>query len=148
MKEKFITYYMNIAEETAKLSSAIRLKAGCIAVKDNRILSIGYNGTVSGWSNVCEEVIDGNLITKQEVLHAEMNCLMKLCQSHESSLGATLFITHSPCIHCSKAIYQAGIKRVIYKHDYRLPDGINFIKKCNDIVIEKYDDIIGKKLNL
>ena len=127
------------------LSSARRLKAGCVAAKNNRIIAYGYNGTPSGWDNNCEiEKNDGTLITKPEVLHAEMNCLMKLCQSTESSLGAILFITHSPCMECSKAIYQSGITHVIYKDEYRLNDGLIFLKKGN-VLVEKYYDIINEK---
>ena len=105
---KWQLYYAEIANITANLSTANRLKVGCVITKDNRILSIGYNGTPSGWSNECEE----NGKTKPEVLHAEANALMKLCRSTESSDGAALYVTHYPCIDCAKLIYQAGIKEV------------------------------------
>jgi dCMP deaminase len=141
MKLKFINYFMNIAEETSKLSSAIKLKVGCIAVNNDRILSIGYNGTVSGWDNACEELIGGKLVTKPEVIHAEMNCLMKLAQSNDSSKNSVLFTTHSPCIECAKAIYQAGASKVIYKHVYRSLEGINFLRKC-DIPILSYEKVL------
>ena len=127
MKSKFIKYFATIAEETAKLSSAKKLKVGCVIVKDNRILTIGYNGTPSGWDNECEA--DG--MTKPEVLHAEANALMKLAQSTESSKNAVLFVTHTPCIECAKLIYQAGIKEVYYINEY------NATKGCGQQFLEK-----------
>jgi dCMP deaminase len=128
IKPKFVKYFATIAEETAKLSSAIKLQVGCVIVKDNRILSVGYNGTPSGWDNCCEE--DGK--TKPEVLHAEANALMKLCSSTESSLSATLFVTHTPCIECAKLIYQAGISKVYYINDYDATKGCgkDFLEKA------------------
>lgn len=134
MKEKWTKYYLKIAEETAKLSTAKRLKVGCVIVKDNRILSIGYNGMPSGWTNDCEETIDtGTNVyydTKPEVLHAEANALMKLCQSTESSKDAWLFVTHCPCLECAKLIYQAGIKNVFYINEYRSEQGPEFLSKA------------------
>ena len=137
IKPKFIKYFATIAEETAKLSSAIKLQVGCVIVKDNRILSVGYNGTPSGWDNECEHIIkwpNGDikfLTTKPEVLHAEANALMKLCRSTESSEGATLFVTHTPCIECAKLIYQAGISQVYYINEY------NATKGCGQEFLEK-----------
>jgi len=137
IKPKFVKYFATIAEETAKLSSAIKLQVGCVIVKDNRILSVGYNGTPSGWDNECEELIkwpNGDikfLTTKPEVLHAEANALMKLCQSTESSKGATLFVTHTPCIECAKLIYQAGISQVYYINQYDATKG------CGQEFLEK-----------
>jgi dCMP deaminase len=116
---KWQLYYADIANMTANLSTANKLKVGCVITKDNRILSIGYNGTPSGWSNECEE--DGK--TKPEVLHAEANALMKLCRSTESSDGAALYVTHFPCIECAKLIYQSGIKEVYYINDYEASKG-------------------------
>ena len=116
---KWQLYYAEIANITANLSTANRLKVGCVITKDNRILSIGYNGTPSGWSNECEE----NGKTKPEVLHAEANALMKLCRSTESSDGEALYVTHYPCIDCAKLIYQAGIKEVYYINDYEASKG-------------------------
>lgn len=127
MKQKFVDYFMRVAEETAKLSFAKRLQVGCVIVKDNRILSIGYNGTPSGWDNCCEDP-DGN--TKSDVLHAETNALTKLCQSNDSSKGAIVFITHAPCIDCAKLLFQAGISEIIYKEEYRNSNGIDFLKKA------------------
>lgn len=127
MKPKFVDYFMRVAEETATLSHATRKKVGCVIVKDRRILSFGYNGMPEGWDNCCEDD-HGN--TRPEVLHAENNALMKLCQSHESSTGSVLFTTLSPCFSCSILIYQAGISEVIYKEEYRDTSGIDFLKKC------------------
>ena len=127
MKSKFLSYFANIASETAKLSTSKKTQVGCVIVKDNRILSIGYNGMPSGWSNDCEHTIDtGTNIyyeTKPEVLHAEANALMKLCKSTDSSQGAVLFVTHYPCIECAKLIYQAGICMVYYINDYTASKG-------------------------
>jgi dCMP deaminase len=137
MKEKFKQAYMQTAKTFAELSHARRLKVGAIIVKDDRIISIGYNGMPAGWSNVCEDVSeDGSLQTKPEVLHAEMNALMKLAKSTESGNQASLFVTHAPCIECAKGIYQAGIREVFYMYDYRSDDGLRFLKKSN-IIVEK-----------
>lgn len=146
MKTKFIKFYMKIAEETALLSSAIRLKVGCIAVKDDKIISFGYNGTPSGWDNNCEYILDGQLKTKNEVIHSEINAIAKLARSNESSLNCIFFMTHSPCIECAKAIYQSGIGKIIYKEDFRSMDGVNFLRKCN-IPIIKYNESIKRGKN-
>ena len=132
MKEKWLKYFCNVAEQTAELSTAERLKVGAVIVKDNRILSVGYNGTPSGWDNTCEYIEDGELRTKAEVLHAEANALMKLCKSTESSENATLFITHTPCIECAKLIHQSGVKNVYCINEYkaRKGDGAPFLKKA------------------
>jgi dCMP deaminase len=136
MKPRFHQLYMNIAQEVANMSHARRLKVGAIVVKDDRIISMGYNGMPSGWHNDCEietRYEDGGvtLTTRPEVLHAEMNALMKLAKSTESGLGAVLFVTHSPCMECSKGIYQAGIARVFYAQDYRDDTGIKFLRASN-----------------
>ena len=131
MKKKFIKTYMDVAESFAKLSSAVRLQVGAIVVKDDRIISIGYNGMPSGWDNCCED----NNKTKAEVLHAETNAIAKLAKSSESGLGATMFVTHSPCIECAKLIYQSGISTVYYKNNYRSDDGIKFLTKSKVRVI-------------
>jgi dCMP deaminase len=143
MKQKFIIAYMDVAERFAQLSSAKRLQVGAIVVKDDRIISIGYNGMPSGWDNCCEdEHRSGNtgygskLVTKPEVLHAETNAIAKLAKSSESGLGATMFVTHSPCIECAKLIYQGGISTVYYRNNYRSDDGINFLTKSKVRVIK------------
>ena len=156
MKTKFIKAHMQAAEVYAELSSATRLHVGCVVVKDNTIIGIGYNGMPSGWDNVCEdieyvikeecqatdewmlqngftELVHGwsRKRTKREVLHAETNALAKIARSTNSSEGATLFVTHEPCLDCAKIIYQAGIKEVYYRNDYpRSNGGIEFLKKC------------------
>ena len=137
MKQKIIDAYMDVAERFAQLSSAKRLQVGAIVVKDNRIISIGYNGMPSGWTNECEEKdISGSLVTKPEVLHAETNAIAKLARSSESGEGSTLFVTHQPCIDCAKLIYQSGIKTVYYGQPYRSEAGVNFLKKSNIEVVK------------
>lgn len=132
MKEKFKRAYMKTAETFAELSSAQRLHVGAIIVKDDRIISIGYNGMPAGWSNVCEDVAeDGTLTTKPEVLHAESNAIAKLARSNDSGDGADLFVTHSPCLECAKLIYQSGIKNVYYAKNYRDETGLLFLQKSN-----------------
>ena len=145
MKQKFIDAYMKVAETFAGLSSARRLHVGAIVVKDDRIISIGYNGMPSGWDNNCEDELVEHvstgygmpmrevnyLKTKPEVLHAETNAIAKLAKSTESGLGATMFITHAPCLDCAKLIYQSGISSVLYRNSYRNNDGLEFLKRCN-----------------
>jgi dCMP deaminase len=135
MKQKFIDAYMDVARRFAQLSSAKRLQVGAIIVKDDRIISIGYNGMPAGWTNECETVFydengDGRLKTKEEVIHAEANAIAKLAKSSESGDGATMFLTHAPCIHCAKQIYTAGIKKVYFGEPYRDESGIAFLMKC------------------
>jgi dCMP deaminase len=141
MKQKFIDAYMDVAERFAQLSTARRLHVGAIVVKDDRIISIGYNGMPSGWDNNCEdEVLDSysgfegaihstRLKTKPEVLHAETNAIAKLAKSNESGMGATMFITHAPCLDCAKLIYQSGISSVLYRDAYRDTSGVTFLEK-------------------
>jgi dCMP deaminase len=156
VKQKFRDAYMKVAETFAGLSSARRLHVGAIVVKDDRIISIGYNGMPSGWDNNCEDKIycdDGDwkeqhvnkesniwknykLVTKPEVLHAETNAIAKLAKSTESGMGATMFITHAPCLDCAKLIYQSGINHVLYRNSYRSDDGIKFLEKAS-VQVEK-----------
>ena len=130
--DKWQSAYMDVAERFASLSTATRLKVGCIAVKDNRILSIGYNGMPSGWSNMCERPSGstGYLRTKDEVIHAEMNCLAKLAASNEGGKGAELYITHAPCMECAKMIYASGISAVYYRTEFRDVSGLIFLRQC------------------
>lgn len=136
MKQKYVDAYMKTAEVFAELSSARRLHVGAIIVKDNRIVSIGYNGMPSGWDNNCEEVIeqheDGGQVlkTRPEVLHAETNAIAKLARSTESGEGATMFITHAPCLDCAKLVYQSGINSIYYRNSYRDETGIKFLEKA------------------
>ena len=141
MKDKFIDAYMDVAERFAELSSARRLHVGAIVVKDDRIISIGYNGMPSGWDNDCEDKVwtqdgDYTLKTKPEVLHAETNAIAKLAKSNESGMGATMFITHAPCLDCAKLIYQSGISSVLYRNSYRNTDGTTFLEKSG-VTVEK-----------
>ena len=124
MKSKFIKAHMDAAEVYAQLSSAERLKVGCVVVKDDRIISIGYNGMPAGWTNKCEDE-DGN--SKKEVLHAEANAITKIARGNDSAEDATLFCTASPCIDCAKLIYQAGIDTVYYRDHYKTDEGIQFL---------------------
>ena len=128
---------MDVAERFAELSSARRLHVGAIVVKDDRIISIGYNGMPSGWDNNCEDEIVDNysdripivtLKSKREVLHAETNAIAKLAKSTESGDGATMFVTHAPCMDCAKLIYQSGITSLYYRNSYRDESGLNFLK--------------------
>lgn len=156
MKPEYISLYMDIAERISQMSQAKRLQVGSVIVKENTILSYGWNGMPTGWPNSCEhkeykkpywtgidpmtftpfdelypfEDEEGRyrLVTRPVVLHSEMNALMKVAQSTESSSGATLFCTHSPCIECAKAIFQAGIATLYYREDYHSTSGTDFLK--------------------
>jgi dCMP deaminase len=128
LKEKYKQAHMKVAETYAQLSTAQRLQVGAIVVKDNRVISIGYNGMPSGWDNVCE---DENYKSKPEVLHAETNAIAKLARSNESGLDAIMFVTHAPCLDCAKLIYQSGISKVYYRNTYRESFGIEFLEKSN-----------------
>jgi len=167
MKQKFIDLYMDWADRTAQLSYARRLQVGAVIVKDDSVISYGYNGMPAGWDNNCENkeyissdaggwlspeeiyeqwpfeeiVVVANdnesfettrrykLKTKPEVLHAESNAIAKLAKSTNSGLGATMFITHAPCMDCAKLIYQSGISSVLYRNSYRDTGGIAFLEK-------------------
>lgn len=147
MQKKWIDAYLDMAERFAKLSYAKRLKVGAIVVKDNRVISIGYNGTPAGWDNECEYIDlvetneDSGVIsrTKEEVIHAEANAISKLARDGEAGVNSTMFCTHAPCIHCSKLIYGAGIRNVYYRNSYRDELGIEFLKKCNIEVMKVLD---------
>jgi dCMP deaminase len=127
--------YLKMADIWAQNSYCKRRKVGALLVKDKMIISDGYNGTPSGFENECE---DEENKTKTYVLHAEANAITKVAKSGNSSLGATLYVTSSPCIECSKLIIQAGIKRVVFTENYRLEDGINLLKRA-DIDVEQVE---------
>ncbi len=165
MKQKYIDLYMDWARRAAELSHAQRLHVGAVIVKDDIVISYGYNGMPAGWDNNCEDKEymdrgaggylnpdeieatwpyqeqqlpkDSNqwrryrLKTKPEVLHAESNAVAKLARSHNSGVGADIFITHAPCIECAKLIYQSGIRRVYFGQAYRDNSGIEFLEKSN-----------------
>jgi dCMP deaminase len=163
MKQKFIDAYMDIAKRFAQLSTANRLKVGAIIVKDERIISLGYNGTPPGWDNNCEkkeymtlynnsgefasydfplQEQDGTMYrlkTKPEVIHAEANAIAKLAKSSESGNNSTMFLTHAPCIDCAKQIFTAGIKKVYFEQLYRSADGLNFLNDCG-VDVERVQD--------
>jgi dCMP deaminase len=132
--------HLDVAQRYSQLSKARRLKVGAVVVKNDRIISIGYNGTPPGWDNNCEDVVGevkdeaGNVVdtllkTKPEVLHAEENAIGKLARSHESGDGATMFLTHAPCAQCAKLILVSGIRQVFYRDTYRDDSGVQFLIK-------------------
>ena len=124
--------YMRMAMIWAENSYCNRRKVGALIVKNKMIISDGYNGTPSGFKNVCE---DENNLTHPYVLHAEANAITKIARSNNSSDGATMYVTASPCIECAKLIIQAGIKRVVYSEKYRLEDGINLLRRAGIEVV-------------
>ena len=132
--EKFDHSYLEMAQIWAQNSYCKRRKVGALLVKDRMIISDGYNGTPSGFENICEE--DG--VTKPYVLHAEANAITKVAKSGNSSDGATLYVTASPCLECAKLIIQSGIKRVVYRDAYRLTDGVDLLRRAG-IEVEQVD---------
>ena len=132
---KFDKSYIEMAFVWARNSYCKRMQVGALIVKENMIISDGYNGTPSGFDNLCE---DENNITKPYVLHAEANAITKVAKSNNSSNGATLYITDSPCIECAKLIIQAGIKRVVYSRKYRIVDGLDLLNKAG-VVVEQLE---------
>ena len=153
MKQKFIDLYMDWAKRCAELSHARRLHVGAVIVKDDSVISYGYNGMPAGWDNDCENTVfvldeevmgtdmislgytqteNGNWVklkTKPEVLHAESNAIAKLAKSSNSGVGSSIFVTHSPCMECAKLIAQSGISSVYYNENYRDDAGIRFLEK-------------------
>ena len=134
--------YLNMADIWAQNSYCKRRQVGALIVKDKMIISDGYNGTPSGFENICE---DENNKTKPYVLHAEANAITKVAKSNNSSEGATLYVTSSPCLECSKLIIQAGIKRVVFTENYRLEDGINLLRRAG-IEVEQVEFEPGKQV--
>ena len=129
--EKFDRRYLEMASVWARNSYCKRRQVGALLVKDRMIISDGYNGTPSGFENQCE---DENGVTKPYVLHAEANAITKVAKSGNNSSGATLYVTASPCMECSKLIIQSGITRVVYKDEYRLTDGIDLLRRAGIVV--------------
>ena len=127
-QKKLDLRYLRMARIWAENSYCKRRQVGALVVKDKMIISDGYNGTPSGFENICEE----NNVTKPYVLHAEANAITKLARSSNNSEGSTLYVTASPCIECSKLIIQSGIKRVVYAEKYRLTDGVDLLKRAED----------------
>ncbi len=122
--------YMEIAHIAARRSYAKRLQVGCVIVRNNSIISFGWNGMPTGYDNCCEIEKDGELVTRPEVLHAELNAISKLAYNGYSAHGASIYITHSPCIHCALLIRQCGIEAVYYHEVYRDDAGLQFLKKA------------------
>ena len=133
--EKFDRSYLEMASVWARNSYCKRRQVGALLVKDRMIISDGYNGTPSGFENVCE---DETGATKPYVLHAEANAITKVAKSGNSSEGSTLYVTASPCLECAKLIIQAGIRRVVYRDEYRLTDGVDLLRRAG-IEVEKVD---------
>jgi len=150
MKPKHIKAHMKAAHAYAECSTAEKLKVGCVLVKDHRIISIGYNGMPSGWTNECEDEVYSKvyskvskvevtkeLVTKPEVIHAEANAVAKLARSNESGEGSVAFITHAPCLSCAKMLYSAGVSEVVYSQSYRETVGVDFLVRC-EIPVSQY----------
>lgn len=140
MKQKYINAHMECAYVYSNLSYCNRLKVGCVIVKNNRIISIGYNGTLPGTPNICESA-DGSK-TLPTVLHAELNAITKLAQSNESGQGAAIFVTHAPCLQCAMLIISSGISEVYYTETYRCTLGIECLKEhgihVEQVIIDKF----------
>lgn len=130
-QRKYDKAYLKMALEWAKLSYCERKKVGALIVKDRAIISDGFNGSPSGFDNKCE---DENGDTKWYILHAEANAILKVAASTQSCVGATLYLTLSPCKNCSKLVHQAGIKRLVYMMDYKEPEGLEFLQKAGVII--------------
>lgn len=130
--------YLRMASIWSENSYCNRRKVGALIVKNKMIISDGYNGTPSGFENICE---DENNVTKPYVLHAEANAITKIARSGNNSDGATLYVTDSPCIECAKLIIQAGIRRVVYAREYRFTDGIDLLRRANiEVVLKKFEE--------
>ncbi len=143
-QEQFDRRYLEMAIIWSNNSYCKRRKVGALIVKDKMIISDGFNGTPSGFENICE---DQNNVTKPYVLHAEANAITKVAKSTNNSEGATLYVTCSPCVECAKLIIQSGIKRVVYCSDYRLEEGVKLLKRAKievvfiDLIMEIKEDI-------
>lgn len=130
--------YIRMARIWAENSYCVRRQVGALIVRDKMIISDGYNGTPQGFENVCEDEATG--LTKPYVLHAEANAITKVAKSNNSSLGATLYVTASPCIECAKLIVQAGIRRVVFCDDYHSPDGVELLRRAGIDVVQVSDE--------
>lgn len=136
--KQFDQAYIRMAHEWAKLSRARRRKVGCLMVKDNMIISDGFNGTPAGFDNNCEYESRFGLETRDIVLHAETNAIAKLAKSTQTSVDSTMYLTLSPCLACAKLIIQAGVTRVVYDEQYRITEGLDLLKKAG-IIVEQID---------
>lgn len=129
MKQRHKQLYMDIARTVSTASYAVRRKVGAVAVRDHRILAASYNGTPPGADNACEEEVNGELVTKRDVIHAEMNAIFKMTRDGESGKGADLFVTLAPCFACANAILAVGIRKVYFGEAYRDMSGVEFLKE-------------------
>lgn len=138
-QDRMDRYFMKVAQLTSELSYAVRKKVGAVLVKDNRIISVGFNGQPKGWSNICEDVMpDGTLVTKPTVIHAEANALFWCAKTEIITNGSTMYLTLSPCATCALGLIQSGIKRVVYLDEYRDLSGIKVLKKSG-IEVQKLE---------
>lgn len=142
-------FYMDVAEAAARNSHAVRKQVGACLVTNNQVILSGWNGRLSGQSNECEEYDDSSfdgtfkslkLVTRKDVVHAEMNAISKAAREGVSTLGSTLFVTLSPCVDCAKMLVASGVKEVVYKENYRDSSGVDFLKKCK-VVVTQFQDI-------
>jgi len=132
-EEKYDQMYLDIAKRVSSMSHCERNQVGCVLVRDDRILSMGWNGTPTGFNNCCE--IEGE--TKQEVIHAEENAIAKIARSTETSKGAVLYTTLAPCVECAKLLIQSGVSRVVYSNRYRYDAGIDLLEEAKIEVTSK-----------
>ena len=141
---KFDNYMLSIADLTASMSKATRLKVGAVFSRDNRPLCTGWNGVLEGLpDDSCEELIDGQLVTKSTVIHAEMNALRYMARAGIPTQDATLYLTHAPCINCAKHLAGIGLSRIVYRHAYRSTEGIDYLRKFTSIEIINAGDTNG-----
>lgn len=129
--DRFLQFYMDVAERSSQLSYATILQVGAVVVVDNGIISTGFNGRPKGEPNVCEHYVDGKLFTLPSVIHAEDNAIRRVYERNLCAHGGSIFITHAPCIKCADKIIDAGIKEVYYKHDYKNDNGIRLLEHDN-----------------
>ena len=133
---KFDNYMLSIADLTASMSKATRLKVGAVFSRDNRPLCTGWNGVLEGSpDDSCEHLVNGQLVTKPTVIHAEMNALRYMARAGIPTQGATLYLTHAPCIDCAKHLAGIGLSRIVYRHAYRSTEGIDYLRKFTSIEI-------------
>lgn len=141
MKKRDYIYYMDLAERAAQNSHAVRLKVGAILTRDNKILADAWNGTPPGWDNRCEEEVNDVLVTKSTVLHAEKNILRKMANSHDIIRGATLIMTHNPCPACTADYIGLGLRELVYKNEYRITDGIEYLRR-DGVLVRTFDEMM------
>jgi dCMP deaminase len=141
VKKADYIYYMDLAKRAARNSMAVRLKVGAILVRDRCILADAWNGTPPGWDNCCEEEINGVLVTKPTVLHAEKNILRKMANSHNIIRGASLIMTHNPCPPCAADYIGLGLSELIYETPYRISDGLDVLRQ-DGVIVRTFDEVM------